>query len=271
MLDVPNDLPAELAPFARAVSLDRAREAGETGELTARTRAELAELFAGLDELERRGADPGRHPSIEQLPKGSTIGPAIAESTLDSIAWPLTRSCSTRFSARRRSGTRKLSAIELGVVHCTQGASAAGAAGWFANTKSQGSAHDVVDAIECYRTLPPSVIPWGAPGVNGNGWHLEIAGFAEWSRAEWLRHGRAIERAAYKLAVNGRERFPMRFLTDRELADVLRRKPTRRRGVVSHRQVSRVFGGTHTDPGPHFPWDVFMGYARRFEQQLAGV
>lgn len=262
------DLPAELLPFASVAEADRAREAGDSGELTEKLRAELARMFADLDDVERRGAEPGRHVLVDELPRTVELVEPIDEGLLAATAWPLTRSCSTRYRARRSSGTRKLATIELGVVHCTQGPTAKGAAAWFANTRSRGSAHVVADAVECYRTLPASVIPWGAPGVNVNGWHLELAGYAQWSRAEWLRHRGTLERGAYKLAQNGAGRFPMRFLTDRELAAVLKRSSGRRRGIVSHRQVSRVFGGTHTDPGAHFPWDVFMGYARKFEQQL---
>lgn len=267
-------VPAELQPFYLEAELDLRHEAGDVDGLTPDEVAELDELFAQLPELERRGDEPGRHPlpsaliaaDVERVDEADEL---LVLSATQAPAWPIGRTCSTAYRAKRTSGTRRLSAIELGVVHCTQGATARGAASWFANPASKGSAHVAVDGRECYRTLPPSAIPWGAPGVNGNGWHLELAAYAQWSRAEWLSHPVLLQRGAYKLAANGRGHFPMRFLTDRELADVLRRKPGRRHGIVSHRQVSRVFGGDHTDPGAHFPWDVFMAHARRFERELA--
>jgi hypothetical protein len=227
---------------------------GET-ELTPVEPHEVLLARGYLPEFELLGDHELRHaPEPEDLE-------AIA---LDAISpWPLARSCSTEYRARRSSGRRPLSAITLGVVHCTQGFTALGAASWFANPASQGSAHDVADALRCYRTLPPSLIPWGAPGVNGRGWHLEIAGFAQWTRAEWLARRGLLNRAAYKLAQNGRGRFPMKRLSRAEL------RAGHVRGVIDHKQATDVYGGSHTDVGPGFPWDVFMTLARRYEKELA--
>ena len=66
----------------------------------------------------------------------------------------------------RQSGRRDLSQIGLIVIHCTQSNSARSSAQWFENTRAQGSAHLVVDDVECYRTLDNEVIPWGAKGAN---------------------------------------------------------------------------------------------------------
>lgn len=261
----------ELQPFGlHAGVLDTVRAELELAEADAVADDELAELRAELlaavlPEADRRGDDELRH-------EPAAAGRAeleLDEGPLEAgTVWPIGRTCSTAFRALRTSGARRLSAIELGVVHCTQGSTARGAAAWFANPLSQGSAHVVVDGRECYRTLPPSVIPWGARGVNTTGWHLEIAGFAQWTRAQWLGRPKLLERAAYKLAQNGRGRFPVRFLSDRQLAAVIRRDPNRVRGIVSHRQVSRVVGGSHWDPGTGFPWDVYLALARKFEAQL---
>ena len=171
-------------------------------------------------------------------------------------------SCSRQFRAVHHSGRRSLSAIELLVVHCTQGDTARGAASWFANPDSRGSAHVCVDGRECYRTLSPSFIPWGAAGVNTRGWHLEIAGFAEWSRSEWRSRDRLLRRAAYKLAVHSRMLgVPLRVLSRSQLA-------AGAHGVITHRMASDVFGGSHTDPGSGFPMDVLMAYARRYREGL---
>jgi len=206
--------------------------------------------------LETRGDDHGRHaPPEDEPPAGLELD------ALEAARWPIGRACSTAYRARRSSGTRRLRAITLGVVHCTQGSTARGAAVWFANPDSRGSAHLVADSYECYRTLPPSVIPWGAPGTNGRGWHLELAGFAQWTRAEWLARRYLLDRGAYKLALNGEGRFPMRRLSRSELAGG-------KRGVCDHATASQVYGGSHWDPGPSFPWDVFMTLARRHETAI---
>jgi hypothetical protein len=97
---------------------------------------------------------------------------------------PLEATCSRQFRAIRNSGVRSLSQIGLIIIHCTQSNSARSSAEWFANPDTQGSAHLVLDDDECYRTLVDSAIPWAAPGANTRGFHVEIAGFAEWSREE---------------------------------------------------------------------------------------
>lgn len=218
-------------------------------------------LLLELPELERNGADELRHApegfELEELGY-SELAPAEA-----AAAWPIARHCSTLYRARRSSGTRRLSSIGLLVVHCTQSSTARGAAAWFANPRSRGSAHVVVDELECFRTLPPSAIPWGAPGANGRGWHLELAGFAQWNRREWLRHRGTIERAAYKLALHGRAfNVPLTRLTTSQL------RAGRARGIVDHRQCSKAFGGSHWDVGDGFPWDVLLERARYHRRRL---
>jgi hypothetical protein len=105
---------------------------------------------------------------------------------------PLEAACSRRFRAIRNSGVRSLSQIGLIIIHCTQSNSARSSAEWFTDPRTQGSAHLVLDDDECYRTLVDSAIPWAAPGANTRGFHVEIAGFAEWSRDEWMRHRQAL-------------------------------------------------------------------------------
>jgi hypothetical protein len=176
---------------------------------------------------------------------------------------PLDAACSRRFTAVHTSGTRPLSAIKLIVIHSTEGDTAAGAARWWTNPDSKGSGHLVVDDHECYRALGNEVIPWGAPGANTNGFHLEHAGFAAWHRDKWLQHEQTIRRGAFKVAVHAQKfGVPIRLLS----ADDLRRG---RGGIVTHVTVSEVFHGDHTDPGSGFPLDVFMGFVEEFAQQLS--
>lgn len=170
--------------------------------------------------------------------------------------------CSRRFTAAHSSGTRPESAITLIVIHSTEGDTAAGAASWFANPESAGSAHLVVDDRECFRTLENTVIPWGAKGANTNGFHIEHAGFARWERQKWMSHEGTLRRGAFKAALHAR-RFgiPLRLLS----ADDLRRG---RSGFVTHVTVTQVFGGTHTDPGEGFPLDRYMDLVKRFAVEM---
>lgn len=224
-----------------------------------------------LHERDTRGESRLRHAPIEfeaalleADPRLRAIAGVAALEAFETAPqpWAIRRVCSREFRAVRDSGERMLSAIELLVVHCTQGFTARSAASWFANDDSRGSAHVCVDGNECYRTLPPSRIPWGARGVNTAGWHLEIAGFAEWSRAQWRARDRLLRRAGWKLAVHS-------LAFDVELR-LLSRAQLRagQRGVITHRMASDVFGGTHTDPGVGFPMSDLLEYARTYKGEL---
>jgi hypothetical protein len=182
---------------------------------------------------------------------------------LERPAQPIDAACSRRYSAARRSGTRSLSQIGLIVIHCTQSHSARSSAQWFENTRAQGSAHLVLDEFECYRTLDNEVIPWGAKGANTRGFHIEIAGWAEWSRQDWLRRSQALRRAAYKAAVHAvRFGIPVRMLTSEELK-------AGRKGFVTHALCTKAFGGTHSDPGKHCPTEQLIDWAKEYAEQLS--
>jgi hypothetical protein len=116
-----------------------------------------------------------------------------------------------------------------------------------------------VDDHTCFRVLPDLTTPWGAPPLNTSGFHIEQAGFASWSRAEWMQHEATIERAAYKAALRCELfKIPPELLSVNELrADFNRHVP--RGGVVTHETVSLAFhDSTHSDPGPNYPLAVFM-------------
>lgn len=163
----------------------------------------------------------------------------------------------TSFHAFHHSGTRALSSIRLVVLHDMEDVhylSAAENTGrWFASRASAGSAHYGTDNDSIERYLPLTVVPWGAPGANTDGVHIEQMGRAAWSAAEW--HKRAagtLDRTAWLLSHLHRHladhgvRLPIRTLTDAELKNG-------KAGVTTHRQLTRVLGGTHTDPGTGYP------------------
>src|SRR5215475_7804067 len=104
--------------------------------------------------------------------------------------------------AYHSSGTRQLSKVIWIVLHDEEAPTAEGAARYFQSKSSGGSAHLCVDDEECYRCLANEVIPWGAPGANTEGFHVEQAGFAKWSAVIWRKHHRTIQRAAYKAALH---------------------------------------------------------------------
>ncbi len=147
-------------------------------------------------------------------------------------------------------GSRPLSAIKMVIVHCTEGSTAAGAAGWWARPYvapgSNGSAHVVSDDVVTYRCVDDDQVAYGAKGYNYVGFHIEICGFGRWSREEWLSHKPRLEQAAtFHAAANLRYGIPLvESLTN---------------GYHSHRGLP---GNDHTDPGPNFPWDYYLSRVR---------
>jgi len=165
--------------------------------------------------------------------------------------------CSREFKATKSSGRRFASSIKWIVLHDEEAWTARGAAAWFANHASQGSAQLCVDDKECYRTLSDLDIPWGAPGANTNGLHIEQAGFAAWKKWQWLKHRRQLNKVADRVAHwCVRYNIPPRFVDASELR-------AGKKGVTTHAEVSKAFGGTHTDPGFFYPRRRVMRKIRR--------
>lgn len=167
--------------------------------------------------------------------------------------------------AAHDSGARKANSIRLVVIHDAEASSAAGVANFFASSSSAASTQLAVDGKECWRMLPDLVVPWGAPGANSDGLHVEICGYAAWSKDEWLQHEHMLRRAAWKAAkwcwLYG---ISARWLSDKQLANGTAR------GLTTHRQVSRVMQtpGGHTDPGPNFPAATFLGWVKEYLAEI---
>jgi len=154
-------------------------------------------------------------------------------------------------------------AIRLLVIHdgeTGEGATAAeGMGNWFANPAASGSAHAGFDTDSICTYIPDADKAWAAPGANDDGLHGELAGRAgqtvsQWKDADSLR---ILENGAIWFAEKSiAHDIPVRYLTDAQLKD------GKSRGITTHRQCSRVLGGTHTDPGPNFPLAYFLGRIR---------
>ena len=176
---------------------------------------------------------------------------------------PIDSACKRDFyKAYHTSGTRPLSKVTLIVWHDEEAGTARGAAAYFQTKQSGGSAHICVDDNECYRCLANEDIPWGAPGANEQGFHIEQAGYAKWSAVIWKKHLNTLRRCAYKTALHCKLfGIPTQFLKAADLS-------AGKHGITTHREVSKAFGGTHTDPGPFYPVPVVMWFVRRYYKQL---
>lgn len=182
-------------------------------------------------------------------------------------AAPIAADCLTTFHATRSSGVRRTSEIRWIVMHDAEAKSAEGVARFFASPGATGSAHLVVDDVACYRTLLNEAVPWGAPGANTHGFHIEQCGFARWSAVVWTSHLATLNRAAYKAAFHCvKFGIPVRFVDAAGLK-------AKRAGITTHAECTRAFGGNHTDPGLFWPRRLFMLRVAAYHRALvaAGV
>jgi N-acetyl-anhydromuramyl-L-alanine amidase AmpD len=151
--------------------------------------------------------------------------------------------------------------VRLIVIHdmewAERGDTAEACANWFAapNTR-KASAHYNIDNNSIVQSVRDGDTAWGAGSVNSYSIHFEHAGFASQSRKQWLdAYSIAMLRLSAKLAADLCRKFGIarKHLTNAELR-------AGQSGFVSHLQVTQVFGpkGGHTDPGPGWPWDVYM-------------
>ncbi len=147
------------------------------------------------------------------------------------------------------------------VWHSTESSEVVGgahhvAAGGFAKAESEASAHIVADDGSDKR-YPDGIITcvnaadtaWHAKSANSRGYGIELVGRAAQSGVDWTDPYSlaSIRNAAeYIKTVPELKHIPARWLTD----DQLRRGES---GHITHAQVTRVLGGTHTDPGQYFP------------------
>lgn len=149
------------------------------------------------------------------------------------------------------------------VLHCTQGAEGCGAvdanvAAMWARPDVRTSAHYVVDADSVTHCVPDMLIAWHA-GHTANllGIGVEICGWAEQTRAEWLdaMSLSTLCRAARLVAdLCAEYRIPVVYLDDVAL------NTQRPHGITTHADVSRAWReSSHWDPGSGFPVTDFVG------------
>lgn len=130
---------------------------------------------------------------------------------------------------------------------------------YFANLPAAGpvkaSAHINVDADSIVQCVRDSDIAFAAPGCNNDGIQIELTGYARQTRAEWLD---TYSLALLDRAANATGQYCLKYdipvchMTNVQLQ-------AGEKGIIGHYQASQVYKKSdHMDPGPNFPWDVFM-------------
>jgi hypothetical protein len=154
--------------------------------------------------------------------------------------------------------TRGGAKVRLVVIHTAEGARTAAELGaYFAKASVQASSHVGIDdgAIEQYVDYGQEA--WTVRSGNPISDNAELCGFAAWTRDQWLTQHQGMLRLAAtwirdRCTAHG---IPIRKLTPAQVA-------AGQAGVCGH--VDWTLGmhdGTHTDPGPGFPWDVVIAMA----------
>lgn len=172
------------------------------------------------------------------------------------------KDCRTTYKAYHHGGTRLLREVRLIVMHSTESSGTAkDVAHYFSTVQAGGSAHLVVDDTSCYRCLPNTVVPWGAPGANTDGFHIEQVGYADWAAERWMQHQDMLKRGAYKAAIHCKLfKIPATFVTAAGLK-------AGKSGITTHAEVSKAFpndAGNHHDPGTGWPAQYFVKLVRAY-------
>jgi N-acetyl-anhydromuramyl-L-alanine amidase AmpD len=123
--------------------------------------------------------------------------------------------------------------------------------------------HYAVDVNTIVQSVKEHDIAYGARGANDEGIHIELAGRASQSAAQWLDpYSRAMLELAAELVAQIARRWnvPVRFVD----AGGLERAE---RGITTHAEVTLGPGRgltDHTDPGPNFPMVWFVERVRSY-------
>ncbi len=144
-------------------------------------------------------------------------------------------------------------------VHTAEGArTAEDLRAYFARSTTS-SAHAVADDTTLLQSLVPyDRAAWTLRNGNARSDNLELCGFADWTRDEWIeQHGGMLHAAATWIRSRCKARgIPIRKLTPAQVGAGWS-------GVIGHVDYTNGTGdGTHWDPGPGFPWDIVMALAR---------
>lgn len=163
-------------------------------------------------------------------------------------------------------GGRRPGAPTFAVLHSAETPLRAGYAAAIARYFAGGpgtSCHYMVDPAETWGVLDDGLIAWHCGNGNPRSIGVEQAGYAAYSRAQWLAVDgrRQLTRvAALMRAIRDRHGIEPRFVSDDELRACHAGRIVG--GWATHDQCRRVLGGTvHTDPMPNYPLDELVRLA----------
>jgi hypothetical protein len=157
------------------------------------------------------------------------------------------------------------------VIHYTAGNDATGAQGtakYFQDPAAGGSAHYITDSDETIQCAYDNVVCWHAPpNQHSLGIEMECSG-ANDAKGHWTlpSHVAMMHRTA-KLVAQKCIQYgvPIVKLSVPDLV-------VGKHGICGHVDVSNAFHqSTHTDPGPYFPWPLFMTWVHEEAALIGGA
>lgn len=122
--------------------------------------------------------------------------------------------------------------------------------------------HRFVDPATVALFVPLNIIAWHAAGGNSRSIGYEQAGYASFTREQWLVPDglRQLDLLAQQIVKDGLSKVGIQWLSDAEVKAVLDGNSTIV-GLCTHEQVSRLSGRTsRTDPGRGYPKDVLLEF-----------
>lgn len=133
------------------------------------------------------------------------------------------------------------------------------------------SVHALAGPDEVIDMVPIDTVAYHCGGGNFTSVGIEHTGYAAWTFAQWISGDshQGAQSGAFDALRNGARKvaewcvalnIPIRWLTPDEAAKGAR-------GLITHDTARLAFGGTtHTDPGPLFPYAIYL----RMVQDFAG-
>ena len=141
---------------------------------------------------------------------------------------------------------------------------AEGVAAWFAGLRGPApevSSHVTVDMDSIVQCVLPGDVAWCAQGANACGYHVECAGYAEWTREQWLSPDSSsmltLAASHVKLACD-HFGLPIAVLSLDEVAALIRDSLVRQRKISG--QVSGHPGGICQHKNITQVWQEFAQY-----------
>lgn len=139
-------------------------------------------------------------------------------------------------------------------IHTTEGIMDARDLGYYWQRITSGSSHAGCDNTKTVTYIDPAYASWTLLNGNSRSVNMEICGWARWTRDEWLgpQKGRLIQAANWARQMCDRFGIPRRYIGAQGVA-------RGEAGIIGHVDYTNgAKDGNHWDPGPGFPWDVFI-------------